>query len=388
MENKVKLCALTTISNTMEWFVADSMRNLSDNGYEVTLICDMDKEFIDKNNDYATCIPLSMSRGVSVGDLIKIPIKLAKIFKENHYDAVYYMSPNVSFYASIAAKFVGIKHRIYSQTGLRYVSLSGIKRIIFKTIEKMTCRLSTDVRAQSPMNMQYAISEGLCKEGKISVVGIGGTTGVDLSECDSFNRQETRDILRNKYNIPADAFVFGFVGRINADKGINELIEAFSSIQNKYADTYLVMIGMMDKVNPVSAKNTDILNNDPRIVLTGNISKELVYKHMSMFDVLVHPTYREGFGKVLQEAMGMSLPIITTNIPGASEVVENEISGILVAPKDAKDLEEKMEKLYSDGDLRNSLAKYGRKRAEKYFDRPIMVNNILEDLNKILGIGG
>ncbi len=386
MENKVKICALTTISKTMEWFVADSMRNLSKNGYEVTLICDMDSEFIDKNSDYARCIPLHMSRGANIGDLVKIPIKLVKIFKQGNYDAVYYMSPNASFYASVAAKFVGIKHRVYVQTGLRYVSFTGIKRIIFKTVEKITCRFSTVIRAQSPMNMKYAISEGLCGKDKISVVGIGGTTGVNLSLCDSFDRQGTRNELRSRYNIPKDAFLFGFVGRINADKGINELTEAFLNIEKKYNNTYLVLIGMIDKVNPVSPENMDIANNDPRIVLTGNISTEMVYKYMSMFDVLVHPTYREGFGKVLQEAMGMSLPIITTNIPGPSEVIEDKVSGILVTPKDAQDLAEKMEMLYLDSDLRSSLAKNGRKRAEKYFDRPIMLNNILEDMNKLIGL--
>lgn len=386
MENKVKICALTTISKTMEWFVVDSMRNLSKNGYDVTLICDMDKEVIEKNSDYAKCIPLHMSRGASISDLIKMPIKLAKIFKEERYDIVYYMSPNVSFYASIAAKFVGIKHRVYVQTGLRYVSLNGTKRMVFKAIEKITCFFSTTIRAVSQKNRKYAISEGLCKENKISVVGIGGTVGVDLSSCDSFNPKETRNELRNKYNIPEDAFVFGFVGRINADKGINELIEAFLNIEKKYDNTYLLLIGMMDKVNPVFSEYIDITNENPHIVMTGNIDKETVYKHMSMFDILVHPTHREGFGKVLQEAMGMRLPIITTDIPGPSEVIENGISGILVKPKDAQDLAEKMEKLYLDSDLRNSLAENGRKRAEKYFDRPIMLNNILEDMNKLLGL--
>ncbi|MCR4720058.1 MAG: glycosyltransferase family 4 protein [Firmicutes bacterium] len=386
MENKVKICALTTISQTMELFVVDSMRNLSENGYEITLVCDMDKEFVCKNSDYAKCIPLQMNRGASIGDLIKIPFKLVKIFREGNYDVVYYMSPNASFYASVAAKFVGIKHRIYSQTGLRYVSLTGIKRNIFKIIEKVTCRLSTTIRAVSPKNREYAISEGLCEENKISVVGIGGTIGVDLSLCDSFNIQEIRAELKNKYNIPKDAFVFGYVGRINADKGINELIKAFSEIEKKYNHTYLVLIGMMDRLNPISRENMDIANKNPHIVLTGDISVEMVYKHMSMFDILVHPTYREGFGKVLQEAMGMRLPIITTDIPGPSEVIEDKISGILVKPKDAEGLVEKMEELYLDGDLRNSLAQNGRERAEKYFDRPIMLNNILEDMNKLLGI--
>ena len=122
------------------------------------------------------------------------------------------------------------------------------------------------------------------------------------------------------------------------------------------------------------------------IFLTGNVPPLEVYQHMSMFDVLTHPTYREGFGKVLQEAMGVKLPIITTNVPGPSEVVENGVSGILVKDHDAEDLAEKMELIHNNKELREALAAAGRIRAETYFDRPIMLNNILEDMNKTLNV--
>lgn len=107
---------------------------------------------------------------------------------------------------------------------------------------------------------------------------------------------------------------------------------------------------------------------------------------MAMFDVLTHPTYREGFGKVLQEAMGMYLPIVTTDIPGPSEVVESGVSGILVEARNPNDLADKMELMYTDAELRERLAAEGRKRVEKYFDRPIMLNNILCDINGIMGV--
>lgn len=380
----IKLCALTTISKTMDWFIVDSMRNLSKHGYDVTLVSCMDNGFIERNSDYAKCINMPMSRGASINDLFVIPWRLYKLFKREKYDIVYYTSPNVSLYASIASKFAGIDCRYYSQCGLRYVSFSGFKRIIFKTVERLTCLLSSTIRAQSPKNMEFAIDEKLSSPNKISVVGIGGTTGVDLKECDSFNRQKTREELRKRYHIPQDAFIYGYVGRVNADKGINELLTAFNELQNELPDIGLVLIGMIDDTNPVSQNLMQAAKSNGKIVFTGNISPEEVYPHMSMFDVLTHPTYREGFGKVLQEAMGMNLPIITTNVPGPSEVVENGISGILVEPMNPDDLKEKMVLLYNNHELRNSLAHNGRLRAEKYFNRPIMLDNILKDLDKTL----
>lgn len=380
----IKICALTTISKTMDWFIVDSMRNLSKNGYEVTLICNMEDGFAERNNDYAKCINLPMSRGASLKDLIKMPFVLKRIFKENEFDLIYYTSPNVSLYASIGGILAGIKTRVYSQCGLRYVAFSGIKRKIFWLIEKMTCRLSTTIRSQSPLNMQFAIDEKLCPAEKISVVGIGGTTGVSLSQCDNFDHEEAKITLRKKYGICENAFVYGYVGRINADKGINELIAAFSRIQKKYDNVYLVLVGMLDDANPIKDENLHIAQDNSHIIMTGNVPPEQVYPHMALFDVLTHPTYREGFGKVLQEAMGMKLPIITTDVPGPSEVIENGVSGILVKVRDVQDLVAKMELLYNNTELRNSIAVNGRKRAERYFDRPIMLNNILMDLNQIV----
>ncbi len=383
-DKKIKLCALTTISKTMDWFVCDIMRTLAENGYEITLICNMDEGFAERNADFATCIDLKMSRGSSVHDLLTVPFKLRKIFKEHQFDVLYYMSPNASMYASLGGRLAHIPLRVYSQTGLRYVALDGMSRRIFKLVEKLTCRFSTHIRAQSPLNRQLAIDEGLCRPEKISVVGIGGTTGVLLERCDAFDHAAVKQARRAAYGIPADAFVYGYVGRINTDKGIGELIEAFERVQADKPGAYLALVGMIDTANAVRPELLERARANDHIVFTGNVPPAEVYEHMAMFDVLTHPTYREGFGKVLQEAMGMSLPIITTAIPGPSEVVEDGVSGVLVEVKNAAALAEAMERLYADADLRASLSAAGRARAERYFDRPIMLGNQLEDMNSII----
>ena len=147
-----------------------------------------------------------------------------------------------------------------------------------------------------------------------------------------------------------------------------------------------MLVGMLDNTNPIDKTNMKIAQENDHIVLTGNVPPIMVYYYMAMFDVLTHPTYREGFGKVLQEAMGVRLPIITTNVPGPSEVVENGISGLLVNVRDVNDLVKKMDLVYNNNELREQIAKGGRKRAERYFNRPIMLNNILLDINKTVGV--
>lgn len=386
-DRKIKLGVLSTVSKTMDWFLVPSMRNLAKHGYDITLIANMEEGFAERNSDFAKCIHFEIGRGVNIKDFLFAPRRLKKIFREEGFDAIYYMTPNAAMYASIAGKRAKIKTRIYNQCGIRYVAFSGLKRRIFRFVERLTCKNSTHVKSQSPKNMQFAIDEGLTEKDKISVVGIGGTIGVDLSECRSFDKGRARTSLREKYGIPSDAFVYGYVGRINADKGINELIEAFFSLKDEKKDAYLVLVGMYDEQNPISKENYELASRDERVVLTGNVPTDEVYAHMAMLDCLTHPTYREGFGKVLQEAMGVGIPIITTDIPGPSEVVENGKLGILCRARDSAELADKMRLLYENAELRSALSREGLARAEKYFDRPIMLKNILDDMNETVIMG-
>lgn len=382
MSDKKKICALTTISKTMDWFVVESMRNLSKNGFDVTLVCDMDEEFIKRNSDFATCIPVKMSRGIDILGAIRGIREFYRIFKENKFDVIQYSTPNAALYSSVAGRLAKIPVRVYGQWGIRYVTFTGLKRFIFKTLEKFTCMGSTHVKSQSPKNRQFAIDEKLCKADKISVIGIGGTIGVDLKEFDLSKKVNFRREIREKYNISENDFIFGYVGRLNVDKGVNELIEAFKGVSG----AKLMLVGMLDDNYRPSEENLKYANDSENVYITGNVLPNEVCKYLATFDILVHPTYREGFGKVLQEAMGMACPIITTDVPGPSEVVEEGISGALVPAKDADALREGMIALMNDSAKRDSFAKAGRARAEKYFERSVMLGNILEDYRKILNI--
>ena len=183
-----KICVVTTISKTMDWFVVESMRNLSNKGYDITLICDMDEDFILRNKDYATLVDIKMSRGIDIKNAINATLKIYKIFKRGNFDIVQYSTPNASLYASIASFCAKVPIRIYGQWGIRYVTLKGKSKIIFKTLEKITCMLSTNIRSVSRLNRKLAIKENLCKPDKIKVIGEGGTIGVDLNKYDLNNK--------------------------------------------------------------------------------------------------------------------------------------------------------------------------------------------------------
>ncbi len=383
-----KICFVTTVSLTMKMFVVEIAKHLHTAcGYDVTLICDTDEEFAASLPPYLHYIPVPMSRGIDLSGLRSV-WSMYKIFRKEGFDLVQYSTPNAACYASIAAMMARVKIRLYAQWGIRYIGLEGTSRKIFKLIEKMVCTLSTHIRSQSPLNRQFAINEKLCKESKVSVIGIGGTIGVDLSQCDKVDAASARAVIRGRHGIADDAFVYGFVGRINRDKGVNELIQAFCTVKKKHTNAVLLLIGGEDDKNPIDAQLMQIAKEDDRVVMTGNVPSDEVSAYMAAMDVLVHPTYREGFGKVIQEAMGMRLPVITTDIPGPSEVIENGVSGLLARVKDSDDLAQKMESLLTDPTLCRSFSEAGRARAEMYFDRPIMLNNIDVDMAGIFKAHG
>ena len=380
-----KICFMTTIQLTMETFVVPFAKVLAENGYEVTYICNMNEAFQKEHSSYAKCIHLPMRRGFHFADIFKFTLAFRKIFKREKFDVIYYATNNAAFYSSIAGRWTKVPVRLYAQWGIHYVAASGVKQKIMKFLEKTTCKNSTIIRAQSPKNRQLAIDEKLCKPEKIKVLGLGGTVGVDFNEYEFDRKEEFRQTIRTQYGLSSEAFVFGFVGRITQDKGCRELLTAFKN--GGFPDnTRLMMVGMYDGCEGELLELIDWAKTSGKVVFTGHVKSNEVCRYMSAFDVLVHPTYREGFGKVLQEGLAMGLPIITTDVPGPSEVVEEGVSGMLVPSKDAEALNGAMQKLMSDKGLMQTFAINGRKRAEENFERSKMVGNIVTDLNEICGI--
>lgn len=377
---KKKICFCTTTSITLKTFVLPIAEMLNETGdFEVFFICAKDNDFEQKLSDYIKFIPIDMKRGIDFS-AIKTIILFYKIFKQYKFDIVQYSTPNASLYASIASKISKVPIRLYAQWGIRYVGFKGIKRKIFKLLEKIVCLNSTDIRAVSKMNMEFGINEKLYKKDKVKLIGIGGTIGVSLSEFDIDKKEISRKVIREKYKLD-DKFVFGFVGRFSRDKGSNELLEAIKILPENVC---LLCVGSDEIDNSVNKDLFEWAKKSDKVIFTGFIEHDELYKYYSAMDCFVHPTYREGFGMVLQEAGAMGLPIITTRIPGASEVmVENE-SCILSESKNANDLVSCMKQVMNNNLLKSTLSINALQRVKKYFERKKMIEFLLYDYRQLL----
>ncbi len=388
-QKPVKICMVTTIAKAFGWFVSDSAKNFAEKGFDVTVMCgDMDEEFIKKHEKFAKVRPVPLERGIGVKSIFKSVKEMKRIFKEEKFDIIQYSTPNAALCCSLCGKaFKRIKIRVYGQWGLRYVGFAGgMKRSIFKRIEKFTCKKATHIISTSPKNMEFAVEEKLCSSKKITVIGKGGTIGVDFGIYDISKKDENRRIIKKEYDIPEDAFVFSYIGRLNADKGVGELLTAYKKLLKENPHTRLMLIGMDDATNPVDKELMDWAKACDKVIMTGSVPAPRVAQLMSATDILVHPTYREGFSMVLQEAMAMALPIITTDVPGPSEVIVNNESGILVPDHDDKALYDEMKALMNDSERRQMYSENGRERVERFFARPVMLRNIYTHYCRLLGI--
>ena len=330
----------------------------------------MSDSFKEKYSGEFNLIPVSMVRGISFKEMLTKPIEFYKIFKKEKFDYVQYATTNAAWYASVAAWLARVPIRVNCLWGLLYSADSGLKRWVKKIIEKVPCIFSNRFLVASHKNLDLAVNDRLCIRDRALVIGDGGTVGVDLQQFDVLQREQLKQEMLNRYPSLDGKTVFGYLGRIDVDKGINELLEAFLNLNKE--DAALLLIGPLDDLR--SGLRQDLLQrarSHRNIIFTGFTSEVPLY--LSAVDMLVHPTYREGFSMVIQQAMAMGCAVITTDISGPSEVIEADKSGLLVPVKDPSALQNAMGRLYSDTYLREQLADAGVQRVREKFSRERMV---------------
>lgn len=344
MKNKkVKICGITTRPETAK-VMFNNMRYSSENGYDCTIICQPYEPFINGDIEWARYIPLNMNRGnVSPLEVYKATKQLHKILKKEKFDIIIYASSNAGLYASIAGKTANVPIRIYCQWGIPYVDLSGAKRKFYKLIEYLTCKFSTYILPDSHKNLEFAISDNLYPREKGFVLGKGSAQGVNLSRFNINKKVLWRNEIRKIYGIPNDVKVLCFVGRIVPQKGVNELLNAFISLNKN--DLYLLVVGPPDEINHLDQITLQKAKSLPNIIFTGSVDDPERYHASADFFIL--PSYREGFPNTILEAGALGIPSIVTNINGMADLVEDKVNGFLCDVKSVKSLQDSIENALS-----------------------------------------
>jgi len=363
-------------------FVLESAKYIHDHtDWDISFVCNDDEDFAKRLPDYIHFHPIQMERGISIAG-IKAMLEMRKFFKDQKFDLIQYSTPNASLYASLAGKLAKIPVRLYCQWGMAFVGFTGLKRRIFKAIEKTVCRLSTWIEPDSNSNLKFSHKEGLYPENVGSVIGKGSACGVDLKKFDVSKKTEYRKKIRDKYSIPEDAFVFGYVGRITRDKGVNELLEAAQKIIKGRNNIYLLMVGPEEVDETVNGDLYNWAKECNRVLFAG--FTRVVEQYMAAMDCYVLPSYREGFGMSVVEAEAMAVPVIITNIPGPIDGMIRNETGLVVEKKDARELTDAMKRIMTS-DL-SYLSHNALIFVKNEFEQQKFFARLLKDRKKLLGL--
>ncbi len=372
-----KICYILTVPVTVRAFFIPQLKYLSENGFDVSVICSSDDSLQSELGKKIHFIPVDMPRGLSIFKSISVIRKLIKIFKQESFNFIQYSTPNAALYGAIAAKICRVKIRNYHLMGFRYLGAKGILKVILKFLEKITCRLSSSIECVSKSNLELGVEEGIFAKNKATVVWNGSTGGIDLDRFSIENRTEWRNEIRNKLGYSKNDFIYGFVGRITKDKGIDELLEAFL---NSAHNAKLLMVGEFENEQEL---NHDLLSNaksNNQIKFVGAVND--VEKYFAAIDMLVLPSYREGFGNVVIESAAMGTPAIVSDIPGPRDAVIPNKTAILVPPNNTMALENIFSTVSKETII--SLGKEAADFSKNNFDQNILNKYILERKNYLL----
>jgi glycosyltransferase involved in cell wall biosynthesis len=373
-----RLLHMTTVPQTLSFLVgqAEFMKN---KGFKVDALSSPGPflaEFGQRTG--ADVHELEMPRRITpLKDLLTL-WRLRWILRQLRPDIVHGHTPKGGLLAMIGSWLCGVPVRVYHVHGLPMVTATGLKRLLLRWSEKVSCRLATQVYCVSQSVREIAVAEGLCHAEKIKVLLNGTIDGIDAERTLNPARMEPniRCDVRKQYGIPEDSLVAGFVGRIVRDKGIIELCRAWQILREEFPNLHLLMVGPFEPQDPVPAEVESLLRNDPRIHLTGLVPVKEIPRFYQAMDLLALPTYREGFNTVLLEAAAMELPVVASRVPGCIDgVVEGE-TGALVPVYDPQALADAMGLYLKDVSLRRQHGLAGRARVLRDF-RP-------EDLSKAI----
>jgi glycosyltransferase involved in cell wall biosynthesis len=377
MTGKTKMCVVTTVAATLHAFLLEQLLFLSDNGFDITIVCDHDDELLHNCPEKLKYEPVAMTRNANITSTIMGMIKLYKIIRGKRFDIVQYVTPKAAFTAAIVSWLARIPVRLYCQWGIRYVSMTGMTRWFFKRIEKITCSCSTHISPDSRGNLEFSVSEGLYTAENASVVHYGSANGVNLNRFNFRERDSWRNEGRGNFGLDADSFVFGWVGRVTRDKGVKELISAFLDVlKHAPSNTHLLMVGEMEKNHGLENEIINQIESHPRIHYVG--PQRNIEKFYAAIDVLVVPSYREGFGMVAIEAQAMGVPVIVSDIPGPREAIVDGKTGILVPVRQIETIVAGMIKIMENNDLRKSMGEEAMYFVYSHFEQNTFWSKVLE----------
>jgi glycosyltransferase involved in cell wall biosynthesis len=373
-----RLVHVTTIPLTLEFF-RGQIGFMKERGFEVCAVSSPGPELEEIGRREGIGVyGVPMERRISpLGDL-KAFLDLCSLFRRLEPAIVHAHTPKGGLLGVMAARMAGVKVALYTMHGIRFSTAVGIQRSVLRWAEALTCRAADRVFSVSRSNHARAVAEGLCSQNKIHVLARGSCNGVDADG--RFNPEKlpstSRLEIRHRLGIPPHATVLGYVGRIVKDKGLVVLADAWSLLRERFRDLHLVLVGPLESQDPVPQDVLNRLRRDERVRFTDWVWDPVPY--YAAMDIVVLPTFREGFPVTPLEASAMEIPVVASAVDGCVEAVVHGGTGLLVPPGDRESLVAAVHALIMDSELRRRMGRLGRQRVIRTFKPEAIWQELLD----------
>ena len=384
-----KLIRITTVPISFKVLLKGQLRFMASNGFDVKGVSSEGEELREvRENEGVVMEAINMSRKITPFQDLKSLWEMWNFLRKEKPQIVHTHTPKAGIIGMLAARLAGVPHRLHTVAGLPLMEATGIKRKILNFVEKLTYSSATRVYPNSKGLYDFILQNNFTQSNKLKIIANGSSNGINTTFFSPEQVSETeKAALREKLNIQPDDFVFVFVGRIVSDKGINELIKAFSELQtaenNELTGIKLLLVGGLESdLDPLNPETLAEINQNKDIISAG--FQQDVRPFFAISDALAFPSYREGFPNVVMQAGALGLPSIVSDINGCNEIIVEGENGLIIPPKNVEKLKEKMLTLAKDKNLYIKLKENSRRMIESRYEQSVVWNALLEEYEGLL----
>ncbi len=382
MKSKHKLFRTATISISLDILLKGQLAFLKEH-YEVVAISGQDVHLDNvAHREGVQTIAVTFQRQIApLKDVISL-LQLYKVLRKEKPLMVHSITPKAGLLTMIAGYFAGVPIRIHTFTGLIFPYKKGFLHHLLLFLDKVLCRFATHIIPEGEGVKKDLVAFKVTKK-PLKVIANGNVNGIDLQyfNPEYISEEVCKNYKRTLHIAPSD-FVFVFVGRLVADKGINELVAAFTDLSTQNSNCKLLLVGPFEnELDPLNSETLHLITTNTSIISVG--FQDDIRPYLALSNVFVFPSYREGFPNVVLQAGAMNLPCIVTDISGCNEIVIPNENGIIIPVKNKIAIFDAMQLLYQDKNLLKRLNSKSRANIASRFQQELVWNNLLQEYKRL-----
>lgn len=329
-------------SSVSFYLIPGQMKYVSKNGFDIHAVSGepIDRlEKVGKEQGVPVHEIPHMVRPISILSDFKAIIETMRLIRKLKPEIVHTQTPKAGMVGMIASWLCRVPVRIHTVGGLRLIEEKGLFRKILDIVETITYACASLVVPNSHELAEYIIDHKYAPPSKIKVLGNGSSNGINLDHYDR-TEEVMAEARRIRLEVEGD-FTFLFVGRIVRDKGIVELVNAFTRIYKEHPETRLVLVGHQEpELDPLPEKTQQLIRDCDGIIEAG--WQDDVRPWFVASDLFTFPSYREGFPNVVMQAGALGIPSFVTDINGSNEIILEGQNGTIIPKQDTDALYQKM----------------------------------------------